>query len=92
MAFLFRITPHISSRTQHKHGNAEPTQMRMRVSRSRRVLACCAAAVGCMGDGDDGDEVRDGGREGLASMNSELGGGPLGGGRLGGGTDDSGGW
>ena len=54
-------------------------------------MACCAAAVGCMGDGDDGDEVRDGGREGLANVNSELGGGSLGGARLGGGTDDSGG-
>jgi hypothetical protein len=54
-------------------------------------LACCAAAVGCMGDGDDGDEVRDGGREGLANVNSELGGRSLGGARLGGGTDDSGG-
>lgn len=92
VAFLFRITPHTSSRTQHKHGNAEPMQMKMRLTRSRRVSACCAALVGCMGDGDDGDEVRDGGRECLANMDSELGGGALGGGRLGGSTDDSGGW
>jgi hypothetical protein len=85
VARLFRILPHIS-RTQQKHGNAEPTQIKIRVTPSRRVLACCVDFV--KGDGDEG---RDGGRECLANMKAELGGGALGGGRLGGGTDDSGG-